>query len=77
MGKTIQKILRKWKKEAEYAGIIQFSYGCGLITVFTYDTDRLTGPNKILFEKYKNIFQEELGEDFKSLYLFKTHYLYA
>lgn len=55
-------ILREWKKECEYKGVIQFkhSYSTGILTIFTAYPGYLIGKEGCHAYKYIEIFKNKI-----------------
>ncbi len=69
----IQKILKRWKKEARTTRVIQYRYRKGMLTVYSSQPGWLIGKGGVLVDKYREILEKEVY-DFKDLEFVETEY---
>lgn len=74
--RLIQKIIKKWKKEAGATRVVQWTYRQGILTIYTSEPGYLIGKAGILSNKYGDIFREKLP-GFIHYQIFETNYLWA
>ncbi len=73
MSMKIQKILKRWKKEARTTRVIQYRYRKGMLTVYSSQPGWLIGKGGVLVDKYREILEKEVY-DFKDLEFVETEY---
>lgn len=74
--RLIQKIIKKWKKEAGASRVIQWTYRQGVLTIYTSEPGYLIGKAGILSNKYGDIFRKELP-NFIHYQIVETNFLWA
>ncbi len=72
----IQKILKRWKKEARTTRVIQYRYRKGMLTIYSSQPGWLIGKGGVLVDKYREILEKEVY-DFKDLEFVETEYYWV
>ena len=58
--RLIQKIIKKWKKEAGATRVVQWTYKDGILTLYTGQPGFMIGKAGKLYDKYYSILRRKL-----------------